>query len=394
MKKITILIILLLLVVPNFTEAKTLNDMYNELAKLQTEYNANKNNKNLTESQINKISNDINTINSSITTIRGEIKQAEIDIEESKNKIDDKKVETDGLIQFLQISNGGNIYLEYLFDAENYTDFIYRYEVVKQLTNYNSGLIDELEELIIELQQKEKELEEKNVKLEAERSQLNSKLNILQSSLDNYLVEGTDIKKDIEDLEKQIKAYENKGCTRYQDISSCTATINAKGWKYPLKSGCVTSEYTGSNERNDWSGGGSHYGIDLSCVSEGTAVYPAADGVVARIVYRSTCGGNMVYINHVVNGKKFTTVYMHLLSITSGLRVDQIVTTNTVIGGVGGWSTATNRGGYDRCTSGTHLHFGMADGHNAFRFNSYAFNPREIFGFPKLIYSGGGYFYR
>ena len=33
-----------------------------ELAKLQTEYNANKNNKNLTESQINKISNDINTM--------------------------------------------------------------------------------------------------------------------------------------------------------------------------------------------------------------------------------------------------------------------------------------------------------------------------------------------
>jgi len=394
MKKITIIGILLLLIIPNFVEAKTLNDMYNELAKLQTEYNANKNNKNLTQSQINKISNDINKINSSITTIRGEIKQAEKDIEESKTKIEDKKIETDGLIQFLQISNGGNIYLEYLFDAENYTDFIYRYEVVKQLTNYNSGLIDELEELILELQKKEKELAEKNKKLESERSQLTSKLNILQTSLDNYLVEGTDIKKDIEDLEKQIKAYENKGCTRYQDLSSCTASINATGWKYPLKSGCVTSEYTGSNERNDWSGGGSHYGIDLSCVNEGTNVYPAADGVVARIVYRSTCGGNMVYINHVVNGKKFTTVYMHLLNVAGGLHVDQIVTTNTVIGGVGGWSTATNHGGYDRCTSGTHLHFGMAEGHSAFTFNSHAFNPRETFAFPKLIYSGGGYFYK
>ena len=28
-------------------------------------------------------------------------------------ELDDKKIETDGLIQFLQISNGGNIYLEY-----------------------------------------------------------------------------------------------------------------------------------------------------------------------------------------------------------------------------------------------------------------------------------------
>ena len=394
MRKIIIFGILLLLIIPCFAEAKTLNDMYNELAKLQTEYNANKNNKNLTETQINQLNTDINKINTSIDTTRKEIKQAEKDIETSKKKIDDKKVETDGLIQFLQISNGGNIYLEYLFDAENYTDFIYRYEVVKQLTNYNSGLIDELEKLILDLQEKEKELEKKNVKLESERNQLNSKLTTLQTSLDEYLVEGTDIKKDIEDLEKQIKAYENKGCDRYQDISSCTASINATGWYYPLKSGCVTSEYTGSDYRTDWSGGGHHYGIDLSCVSEGTAVYPAADGVVARLVYRSTCGGNMVYINHVVNGRKYTTVYMHLYNISGSIAVDQVVTTNTVIGGVGGWSTASNRGGYDQCTSGTHLHFGMAEGHNAFRFNSYAFNPREIFAFPKLIYSGGGYFYK
>ena len=394
MKKIMVFGILLLLIIPSFTEAKTLNDMYNELAKLQTEYNTNKNNKNLTESQMSQIRKDINNINVTITKIRGEIKQAEVDIENSKKDIESKKVETDGLIQFLQISNGGNIYLEYLFDAENYTDFIYRYEVVKQLTNYNSGLIDELESLIIDLQTKEKELEQKNVSLEKERTNLTSKLNTLQTSLSNYMVEGTDIETDIKDLKNQIKLYEDRGCSRYQEISSCTGMINAYGWTYPLKTGCVTSEYTGSAIRDDWSGGGSHYGIDLSCISEGTNVYPAAAGVVARIVYRSSCGGNMVFINHIVNGKSYTTVYMHLLSIAGGLYVNQPVTTSTVIGGVGGWSTWTKNGGYDACTGGTHLHFGTAEGHNAFRFNSYAFNPREIFAFPKLIYNGGGYFRR
>lgn len=394
MKKIAIFSFLLLMIVPSFVEAKSLNDYYNELAKLQAEYNANKNNKSLTENQMAQINTEINNINTSITKIREEIKEAEEDIKESKIEIEEKKTETDGLIQFLQISNGGNIYLEYLFDAENYTDFIYRYEVVKQLTNYNSDLIDELEQLILGLQEKEKKLNEKNVKLESERKELTGKLSTLQYSLDSYMVEGTTIEDDIKDLQKQIKAYEDKGCSRYQDVSTCTASINATGWTYPLVKGCVTSEYTGSAIRNDWSGGGSHYGIDLSCVNEGTNVYPAADGVVARIVYKSSCGGNMVYINHNVNGKKYTTVYMHLLNITSGLYVGQIVTTKTVIGGVGGWSTWTQNGGYDRCTGGTHLHFGMAEGNNAFNFNPYAFNPREIFAFPKLIYSGGGYFYR
>lgn len=392
MKKTTILIFLLSIVlIPNFVDAKTLNDYYNELAKLQDQYNTNKNNKKLTEKQIQELNTEINNISNSIENTRQEIKQAEEDIENSKLQIEDKKTETDGLIQFLQISNGGNIYLEYLFDAENYTDFIYRYEVVKQLSNYNSDLIDELEQLILNLQTKEAELKVKNEKLETERKELSNKVSKLSVSLAGYETEGEDIEKDIEDLKVQIKAYEDKGCTRYQDISTCTASINASGWSYPLKSGCVTSEYTGYAQRTDYVG--THFGIDLSCISEGTNVYPAASGVVSRIAFYS-CGGNVIYIRHKVNGKTYTTAYMHLLRIDSSMYVGKVVTENTVIGYVGGYSTAKQNGGYDTCTTGTHLHFGMSEGDSAFNFNPYSFNPREIYAFPKLIYNGGGYFYR
>lgn len=396
MKKITYLIVvvfLLVLIIPSRIEAKTLQDMYDQLADLQTKYNNNKNSKNLTQSQINQLNGEITTISATIEKTRKEIKQAEIDIENSKTKIADKKVETDGLIQFLQVSNGGNIYLEYLFDAENYTDFIYRYEVVKQLTNYNSDLIDELEALILDLQAKEKELSEKTVKLENDRQELTKKVNTLSYSLANFESEGVDIEEDIADLKKVIKVYEDMGCSRNQDITTCAASINAFGWKYPMVKGCVTSEYTGFNQRLDYSGGGGHHAIDLDCVGEGTNVYAAADGTIARIAFYD-CGGNAVYITHTVNGKKYTSVYMHLLRVASGMYVGKVVTDQTVIGYVGGWSTSTANGGYDRCTTGAHLHFGIAEGHNAWDFNSYSINPREIFSFPSLIYNGGGYFYR
>lgn len=396
MKKITYLIVivfLLVLIIPSKIEAKTLQDMYDQLADLQTKYNNNKNSKNLTQSQINQLNGEITTISATIEKTRKEIKQAEIDIENSKTKIADKKVETDGLIQFLQVSNGGNIYLEYLFDAENYTDFIYRYEVVKQLTNYNSDLIDELEALILDLQAKEKELSEKTVKLENDRQELTKKVNTLSYSLANFESEGVDIEEDIADLKKVIKVYEDMGCSRNQDITTCAASINAFGWKYPMTKGCVTSEYTGFNQRLDYSGGGGHHAIDLDCVGEGTNVYAAADGTIARIAFYD-CGGNAVYITHTVNGKKYTSVYMHLLRVASGMYVGKVVTDQTVIGYVGGWSTSTANGGYDRCTTGAHLHFGIAEGHNAWDFNSYSINPREIFSFPSLVYNGGGYFYR
>lgn len=393
---ITIILLAVFILIPNKVSAKTLQDMYNELAKLQNQYDANKSKKELTQSQINELNNEINAISASIEKTRKEIKQAEEDIANCKEKIENKKVESDGLIKFLQVSNGGNIYLEYLFDAENYTDFIYRYEVVKQLTNYNSELIDELESLILELQQKEKELAEKQVKLENDRKTLTEKVSTLTSNLSDFMAEGVDIEEDIKDLKKQIKLYEDMGCSRNQDVTTCNRTglVNAYGWKFPLARGCVTSEYTGWNKRTDWSGGGGHHAIDLDCVNEGTNVYAAADGVISRIAFFGSCGGNTVYISHVVNGKKYTSQYMHLLRVADGMYVGKVVTDNTIIGYVGGWSTSVSHGGYDYCTTGTHLHFGIAEGHSAFDFNSHSINPREIFGFPGLVYSGGGYFYR
>lgn len=397
MKKIAISIVsiisLVLLISPIKTEAKTLQDLYNQLAKLQSQYNANKNNRNMTESELNRINNEINNINYTIEKTRKEIIQAEKDIEDSKEKIEDKKLETDGFIQFLQVSNGGNIYLEYLFDAENYTDFIYRYEVVKQLTNYNSDLIDELEQLIKDLQKKEKDLATKQVTLENNRKELTKKVTTLSTSLASFREEGVDIEKDIEDMKKQIKIFEDLGCSKDQDLNSCTGQVNAYGWKYPLAKGCVTSEYTGYATRTDWSGGGGHFGIDLDCVGEGTKVYAAAAGVVRRIT-RYSCGGNAVYIAHRVNGRNYTSVYMHLLSVDGSMYVGKVVTDSTVIGYVGGYSTSVSHGGYDYCTTGTHLHFGLAEGDSTYNFNPYSINPREIFAFPKLVYSGGGYFSR
>ena len=394
----TFLILILSFVLIKPVNADSLKDLRNQLANKQAQYNASKNKVELTTSQINSLNAEINSINASIQNTRDDIKTAEKEIDESKQKVDDKKVETDGLIQFLQVSNGGNIYLEYLFDAENYTDFIYRYEVVKQLTNYNSELIDELEELIIDLQKKEKELAAKQIKLENDRKELTSKVSTLTSSLSSYRAEGVDILEDINNLKKNIAVYEEyykkNGCSESTDIDSCTGTVNAFGWRYPLAYGCVTSEYTGYNIRTDWSGGGGHHAIDLDCVGEGTKVYAAANGTISRIAFYGSCGGNTIYISHFVNGKKFTSQYMHLLRVADGMYVGKVVTDNTVIGYVGGYSTSVSHGGYDYCTTGTHLHFGIAEGYSAWDFNSHSINPREVFSFPKLVYSGGGYFSR
>ena len=379
-------------------EAKTLGKLKDELADLEAKYKDAENKKNLTEAEINNLTSEINRITANIEQTKKDIQKAEKEIAESEKEIEAKKEETNELLKFLQVTSGENIYLEYLFEADSYTDFIYRYSVVSQLTEHNNNLMNELEDLVEKLEAKKVEYQNKKTRLEEQSKELTAKMAVLRANLKDYKEEGTSIEDDIKDMKKQIKELEDIGCKDNEDITTCGrngAMVNAYGWSYPLAWGCVTSEYVGFGNRLDWSGSVSgHHGIDLDCVSEGTTVYAAAAGQVARVVHKSSCGGNMVWVYHNVNGRKYTTVYMHLLSIANGITQDKIVTDQTVIGTLGGYSTATQNGGYDACTGGAHLHFGLADGWNAYSFNSYSFNPREIFAFPKLIYSGGGYFYR
>lgn len=383
-KSILIILVTLLLLVPFKIEAKTVGDLKRELAALESKYEENKNKRNLTDTEIEKLKVEINNTTASINAIKADMKKTTDEINDSQKEIDNKKDETDELLKFLQISSGENVYLEYVFESESYTDLIYRYSVASQLTEHNNELMEELTALIATLEKKEKELADKQKELEKKGIDLNVKVDTLRANLASYKVEGTTIEDDIKAMKTEIKRLANKGCKDNENILTCGnnagGIINATGWNYPLKSGCVTSEYTGNNERTDWSGGGQHHGIDLGCNNEGTTVYAAANGVVAKIVERYWCGGNMVYVHHSVNGVPYTTVYMHLLRIS--VSKDQVVTPSTKIGEVGGGTTW-----YDSCSTGAHLHFGLAYGHSAYNFNANSFNPRNILSFP-------GYFRR
>ena len=63
----------------------------------------------------------------------------------------------------------------------------------------------------------------------------------------------------------------------------------------------------------------------------------------------------MVYLWVTVNNVPYTVVYMHLLDVN--VKVGQKVTTNTVIGTVGGGSKTSK---WESCSTGAHLHYGVS----------------------------------
>ena len=396
MKKVIILLIIL--IIPFGVEAKTLADMRSELKKLEAKLAESKNQEKLNEEELEKINTEINTITNNIADTEAQIEKAEKKIEINENEIEKKKTETDNLLKYFQASSNENVYLEYLFEAKTYTEFIYRYAVVKQLTEYNDNLSKELKNLINELENTKVELSKKTEELQKSKASYEDKLLTLTLRNSELRDEGTSIEEDISYIKEEIKTYESMGCGEKQDIRICKAVPNSNGFVYPLVQGWVTSNYT-SNRAPVYSNGqivssGAHYGIDLGGISEGTSVYAAAPGMVTRIVYKSSCGGNQVFVEHKVNNQVYTTVYMHLLSIS--VSKDDIVGPTIEIGKVGGDSTsATTRsgkknGGYDWCTNGTHLHFGISKGSystGTYGFNANSFNPTKILDFSKGYFS-------
>ena len=106
-------------------------------------------------------------------------------------------------------------------------------------------------------------------------------------------------------------------------------------------------------------------------------MYAAASGTVVGITKKSSCGGNIVTIRHSIKGKIYRTRYMHLATINVKMGQEVLVTTKIGTSGGGGYTLKRN-GGWDRCSTGAHLHFIILPGSTG----SSTINPRKMVTFP------------
>ena len=142
--------------IPSTIEAKTLRELKEELATAKANKSANEAKMKEAQDKIKKYQNEISASLSEIEKSQDEIEAARIKIQELEEEIKEKQKEIDELLRFLQVSNGENAYLEYIFGANSFTDFIYRTAVVEQMSEYNDKLIDEMYKLIEQNKQLQK----------------------------------------------------------------------------------------------------------------------------------------------------------------------------------------------------------------------------------------------
>ena len=347
---------------PVYAAEETLGDLrstYNELLKQKQE------NDNLSaeaKAEIARKEAAIIQAEADIHKAEEDMQQAEEDIKISNERIEVLKENASEVLLYLQQMQGTNAYVEYVSGASSMTDMIMRIAAIEQLSDQIHGTINDLEAEIKRNEELKIELAEKKKTLEAQAVEYQRIINENYDKLEEYDKYALDIDNQVKVAKQRLETYEKKcqetvGSTADSVVlTSCSSVPLNSGWLKPLNYGIITSTIGVR-----W--GEYHNALDIGGASpfEGTPIYAAAAGVVSGMVYEYECGGNMLYIDVNVGGKAYTTYYYHLLSFNVSL--GDVVTQDTVIGYVGGYSTSKKHGGYDGCTTGAHLHFGVANGY-------------------------------
>jgi len=347
MRKIIPVIIFLALigslVVPEEVHATTLREYQELLEKYKNELDSTNNQIYMSRQELEEIQREISSTEQQIKDAEDEITSLEEQIQKNNEEIEKKKEESKALIEYYQISNGENIYLEYAFGASDITDMIYRMSIVEQLTDYNDRVMKELKELIRQNQERQKELAQKEEELKELQKTLQQQAQRVKGNISSMEGAIPDLKNQLSNYENRVAYYKRIGCEPDDVIGvDCDRGNNAYGFVFPLNGSYWTS--TGFY----WNGNSGHKGLDFAqgC---GNPVKAVANG---RVYYvgsnKDIYGAKMILIVHNYNGRKVFSQYTHL----SGYAVseNQDVAAGQVIGYVGttGWST------------GCHLHLEMS----------------------------------
>ncbi len=252
----------------------------------------------------------------------------------------------------LMVEQGPVTYLEVLLSAKSFADFLIRADVVQQVAEYDSQLLNTLKE-------KEQAIADIKTELETERAGTQALLDESsqhKQTLDARLAESQQIMKDLEADQAKLKA-EQEQAQRDEEAaraeiaaalrrasgsgsSSATSVYTGGTFRWPTdQTTLVTSDYS-MRTHPTLGVYKQHTGIDIGA-SYGTDVLAGGDGTVLISGWNNAYGW-MVVIDH---GGGVTTLYGHnsKLLVSAGEQVSR----GQVIAKVGSTGYST----------GPHIHF-------------------------------------
>jgi murein DD-endopeptidase MepM/ murein hydrolase activator NlpD len=310
--------------------------------------------------------------NESIEELNSSIAEKQAAIDEAESEIDEQVATLCTRLKTIYMSGSASD-LEIILGAKSFDDFIDKVQLVKVLSNYDKGLIDEINVTLDEVSERKEaleadksELEEQKSSLQDDEDDLNTLVEENQALLDELYKTNDETKDAMEQSTLESEEIESQIISYYQQIASSSTgsssdiKISKSGFTWPCP-----SSYTITSLWNEDRTTYNHGAIDIGA-NTGSTVVAACEGTVIAVNNScahnwgksSSCGcgggyGNYVMIYH--DGGKMT-IYGHLTY--AGVEVGDTVKTGQTIGVVGSTGNST----------GPHLHFEC-------RLNGVKYNP-------------------
>ena len=299
------------------------------------------------EDKVLKYEEDIQELGEKMTTLQTSIDEAQKKLIIAAQNYEEKKnILINRLVAMYEA--GDTVYVDVLLNSKDITDFISRYYVIEEITEYDTFLLNQVKEEKenIETTKQKLENEQDEIKIVKAKSEQTSivlnNMKTLQQSYVKKLSAGEKI------LQEQITAYKKEQAeieTKIQSIiNGIDGEIQYTGgdmlWPVAISGTVITSEF-GIREHPIQGVVKQHTGLDIGGAPLGTPVIAAADGVVS---YSGWLGGygNCVMINH---GDGVVTLYGHGNKVLTSVGAN--VKAGDVIMEVGSTGNST----------GPHLHF-------------------------------------
>lgn len=368
-KIISIFAILIIFCTTNYTVfAVTSSDYKQKANETQIQVDNAKQELEQVEGQINSALQEIEDINNSIDNIEEEVNSLSKELNNLNESIEEKEKDLDEKQKLLDerlsaaYMNSNNTYLEALFSG-GIINFISNYDMIKQIAEYDTNLMNEVKNTKQELENERTKTENIKVQKEAKSAELKklksnkeTKVNSLtdeQKQIQSQLEEYDNQMKILERKEKELAAKEAEEAKKKNNSSSNGSTSNGGSntsqgststgsFQWPVPSShTITSNYgyrihpiSGTKKL--------HAGIDIGAAG-GANIVAGDSGTVMLASFGYNGGyGNYIIINH---GNGVTTRYAHCsnLYVSTG----ETVTKGQVIAAVGSTGAST----------GNHLHF-------------------------------------
>lgn len=357
-----------------------INETINE-ARSNLEQNAQK--KSATMSELNTINANIDRVQGEINTLAGQMQASQVKIDTKNAEIAVKQKEFEerkGILEERLVNiyeNGDVSFLEVLFQAESFSDFLTRYEYMSFIAQKDQDFLKEIEDMRIALEKQRAELEQEKARYASLKSDQEYKKTLLngelqakaayfaqlekdavafQSFLDEQQSHANDISAQIYEMQKQEEARRaaaaaaaaaanNASSASYNQPTPGTQTVLAAdptsgGLLWPVPGNMSISSRYGPRYHPLSGITEFHLGTDIPAPG-GTPIVSVKAGTVMWSNSHWSYGNNVV----VYHDNGMSTLYAHMQSIN--VVPGQAVEAGQVIGYVGTTGSST----------GNHLHF-------------------------------------